>query len=474
MISAHTRLLAILGGAALAGCAVGPNFHAPAAPDIDRYTAQPLGPGFVPGQPVPADWWRGFGSAEIDALVAEALRANPTVQAAEATLRQSLENVAAQRGAYFPTIQAQGSASRNRDAVQVLSPTLTSGAPTYALYTPQLTVAFVPDVFGGNRRQVESLQAQADASRYEYDAAYLTLIANVVSVAIQEAGLRAQVEATQQVLSLERESLDVMRHELELGAIAEADVLAQDAALAQIEASLPPLQKSLDQQQDMLAVLTGHLPAQAPANHIELASLTLPGNIPIGVPAQLVERRPDVRAAEAQLHAATAAVGVAVANMLPQITLSGALGNVATESSQIFAGMTEFWTVGASLSQTLFQGGTLYHRERAARAGIDIAGAQYRLAVLTAFQNVADSLRALSADEDSVRSQERAYSTASASLAIVRQQFDLGAVSYLALLSAQQTYQQAIIGRAQALTNRYADTAALYQALGGSAPPPHS
>src|SRR5665213_2118314 len=330
MISAHTRLLAILGGAALAGCAVGPNFHAPAAPDIDRYTAQPLGPGFVPGQPVPADWWRGFGSAEIDALVAEALRANPTVQAAEATLRQSLENVAAQRGSYFPTLQAQGSASRNRDAVQVLSPTLTSGAPTYALYTPQLTVAFVPDVFGGNRRQVESLQAQADASRYEYDAAYLTLIANVVSVAIQEAGLRAQVKATQQVLSLERESLDVMRHELELGAIAEAEVLAQDAALAQIEASLPPLQKSLDQQQDMLAVLTGHLPAQAPPNHVELESLTLPGDIPIGVPAQLVERRPDVRAAEAQLHAATAAVGVAIASLLPQVTITADAGSSAT------------------------------------------------------------------------------------------------------------------------------------------------
>src|SRR5665213_1499031 len=467
MISAHTRLLVILAGATLAGCAVGPNFQRPAAPATDRYTAQPLAEGFLPGQPVTADWWRGFGSAEIDALVAEALRANPTVQAAEATLRQSLENVAAQRGSYFPTLQAQGSASRNRDAVQVLSPTLTSGAPTYALYTPQLTVAFVPDVFGGNRRQVESLQAQADASRYEYDAAYLTLIANVVSGAIQEAGLRAQVEATQQVLSLERESLAVMRRELELGAIAEADVLAQDAALAQIEASLPPLQKSLDQQRNMLAVLTGHLPAQAPDSQVELESLTLPGDIPLGVPAQLVERRPDVRAAEAQLHAATAAVGVAIANMLPQITLNGSIGNVATQSNQIFAGMTEFWTVGASLSQTLFQGGTLYHRERAARAGIDVAGAQYRLAVLTAFQNVADALRALTADEDSVRTQERAYSTASASLAIVRQQFDLGAVSYLSLLSAQQTYQQAIIGRAQALTNRFADTTALYQALGG-------
>jgi NodT family efflux transporter outer membrane factor (OMF) lipoprotein len=333
-------------------------------------------------------------------------------------------------------------------------------------------VAFVPDLFGGNRRQVESLQALADANRYEYDAAYLTLVANVVNAAIQEAGLRAQIEATQQVISLERESLGVMRKELDLGAIAEADVLAQDAALAQIEATLPPLQKSLDQQHDMLAVLTGQLPGDAPVSPLELDQLTLPSQIPVGVPAQLVERRPDVRAAEAQLHAATAAVGIAIANMLPQITLSGAIGNVATQTNQMFTGMNEFWTVGASLSQTLFAGGTLLHRERAARAGVDIAGAQYRLAVLTAFQNVADALRALAADGDAVRAQERAYTAATASLAIARQQFDLGAVSYLALLIAQQTYQQAVIGRAQALMNRYIDTAALYQALGGSAPAP--
>jgi NodT family efflux transporter outer membrane factor (OMF) lipoprotein len=474
------RALTILAGAALASCAVGPNFHRPAAPSTERYTVQPLPTpdsptaagqqSFVPGQNPPVDWWKGFGSSEVDALVDQALRANPTMQAAEATLRQSQENVAAQRGAYFPTVQAAFSASKNRNAVQVLAPTLTSGVATFALYTPQLTVSFVPDLFGGNRRQVESLQALADANRYEYDAAYLTLVANVVSAAIQEAGLRAQVEATQQVINLERESLAVMRRELELGAIAEADVLAQDAALAQIEATLPPLQKSLDQQHNMLAVLTGQLPGDAPTSHVELDQLTLPMQIPVGVPAQLVERRPDVRAAEAQLHAATATVGVTIANMLPQITLSGAIGNVATETNQIFSGMTEFWTAGASLSQTLFAGGTLYHRERAARAGVDIAGAQYRLAVLTAFQNVADALRALAADGDAVRAQERAYSASMASLAITRQQFDLGAVSYLALLIAQQTYQQAVIGRAQALMNRYADTAALFQALGGSAP----
>src|SRR5579863_8947070 len=217
MMPPRAGKLAILATAALTGCAVGPNFHAPAPPATDRYTAQPLDQNFLPGKIPSEQWWLGFGSSEIDGLVEQALRANPTMQAAEATLRQSLETVAAQRGAFFPSAQVQASASKNRNAVQVLAPTLTSGAATFALYTPQLTVSYVPDLFGGNRRQVESLQALADANRCEDDAAYLTLIANVVSAAIQEAGLRAQIEATQQVISLERESLGVMRQELDLG-----------------------------------------------------------------------------------------------------------------------------------------------------------------------------------------------------------------------------------------------------------------
>lgn len=478
-----------LGSLALSACAVGPNFHQPAEPAVDRYTAQPLPAApappatpaelpaaerpvqyFLIGQNARSDWWKGFGSDKVDALVDQALRANPTVQAAEASLRQANEYVAAQRGSYFPTVQASFSASKNRNAVQVLAPTLTSGAATFNLFTPQLTVSFVPDLLGGNRRQVESLQAQADASRFEYDAAYITLAANVVSTAIQEAGLRAQIEATQQVIALELEALSVMRRALALGAIAEADVLAQDAALAQVEATLPPLQKSLDQQQDMLVALTGQLPGEAPVSELRLDQLTLPLAIPVGVPAQLVERRPDVRAAEAQLHAATAEVGVAIANMLPQIALTGSIGNASTSVSSLFTSLTQFWSAGASLTQTLFAGGALNHRERAARAALDAAGAQYRTAVLTAFQNVADSLRALAADQDAVQAEEYAYRASLASLEIARRQVELGAVSYLVLLNAEQTFQQALIGRAQALTSRYADTAALFLALGGSAP----
>jgi NodT family efflux transporter outer membrane factor (OMF) lipoprotein len=478
---------------ALAGCAVGPNYHRPAEPTTDSYTAQKQPPvvggavtdgamapadgavqTFVGGQEPPAQWWHEFGSADLDALVTEALRANPNVQAAEAALRQAQENVAAGRGAYFPQVQLTGDASRNRDAVQVLAPTLSSGAPIFNLYTPQVSVSYIPDLFGANRRQVESLQAQAEASGDEYDAAYLTLAANVVTAAVQEAGLRAQIAATRQIIDTEGESVQVMQHQLDLGAIAEADLIAQESALALLEASLPPLQKSLDQQRDMLAVLTGHLPSDPPAAQFELDAITLPATIPLSVPSKLVERRPDVRAAAAQLHAATANVGVAIANMLPQITLSGSLGSVATTTGTIFAGQSEFWSVGASLSQTLFAGGTLLHRERAARAALDQAGDQYRAAVLTAFQNVADALRALAADADAVQAADRAATLSQTNLDIARRQYEIGAVNSLSLLIAQQTYQQALINRAQARTNRYVDTAALFQALGGHAQQPVS
>jgi NodT family efflux transporter outer membrane factor (OMF) lipoprotein len=470
-------------GAALGAC-VGPNFHRPVPPQIQRYTAEPLavatasssGVGgaaqrFVEGQDTPRNWWTLFGSAEIDALVNEALRANPDVASAQAALRQAMENTAAQRGSYFPAVQASFDATRNRDAVGVVQPTLQSAIPLYNLFTPQVTVSYVPDVFGANRRAVESLAAQAEASRFQLDATYLTLTANVVTTAIQEAGLRAQIEGTQQVIELERESLGVLRRELELGAIAEADVYAQDAALAQLEGTLPPLTKQLHQARDQLAALTGHLPAEFKPADVELDQLVLPTDLPLGVPSQLVERRPDVRAAEAQLHAATAQLGVAIANLLPQVTLTGNIGSTATLMSDLFKPGTGFWSIGANATQTLFQGGALIHRKRAAGAALDQAGAVYKSAVLTAFQNVADALHALDADADALNAASRSADAAQKSLGVARRQLELGSVSYLALVNSEQTYRQAIVVLAQARANRYADTAALFQALGGSISP---
>jgi NodT family efflux transporter outer membrane factor (OMF) lipoprotein len=425
---------------------VGPNFHRPAAPAAARYTETPLpastaapeGPGggaqrFLAAQEVPRNWWTLFGSADLDALVDQALRANPSVAAAQAALRQAMENTAAQRGAYFPSVQVGFEPSRQRNAVGVLAPTLNSGDALFNLFTTQVSVSYVPDVFGANRRAVESLAAVAEANRFSLDATYLTLVANVVTAAVQEAGLRSQITATERVIALERDALAVLRRELELGAVAEGDVFAQEAALAQIETTLPPLHRQLQQTRDSLAALTGRLPADLGPVHFELDQLTLPSDLPIGVPSQLVERRPDVRAAEAQLHAATAQVGVVIADMLPQITLTGDVGSTATLMRDLFKPGTGFWTAGATLSQTLFQGGTLLHRKRAADAALDQAGAMYRSAVLTAFQNVADALHALSADADAMEAAGRATAAAQKSLDVVQRQLELGAVSYLAL-----------------------------------------
>jgi NodT family efflux transporter outer membrane factor (OMF) lipoprotein len=468
----------------LLGACVGPNFHRPPPPAAARYTAQPLpehtaeapGPGgaaqrFLADADVPRNWWALFGSDEINALVEQALRANPNVHAAEAALRQALENTAAQRGAYWPTAQANFAASRQRDAVGVLSPNLTSGTALYNLYTPQVTVSFVPDVFGANRRQVESLAAQADAAAFQLDATYLTLTANVVMAAIEEAGLTEQIAATQRVVAQGRDALVLMRRQLELGAIAEGDVYAQETALANLEATLPPLRKQQQQTEDALAALTGRLPADLAASQLRLDALTLPADLPLGVPSQLVERRPDVRAAEAQLHAATAQVGVAIANLLPQFVITGTLGSSATAMADLFKPGTGFWSIGATATQTLFQGGTLIHRKRAADAALDEAGALYKSAVLTAFQNAADALHALDEDAESLRAAATAEAAAKRSLDVVQRQLELGAVSTLALINAQQNYEQALIAAAQARTNRFADTAALFQALGGSIRP---
>ena len=474
-------------GAALFGCAVGPDFKAPPAPKAEHYEEQappeqvgaPSSSGgsgamaaqrLVEGAPVATEWWRGYGSADLDQLVSTAFAANPTLLAAQATLRQAHETTAATRGAYFPQASAGFSAGRQRNPVEVLSPTLTSGAALFNLYTPQVTVSYVPDVFGANRRQVESAEAEEEAARQELAATYLTLAGNVVTAAVQEAGLSAQLEATDRIITVEREALDILKRQYDLGAVAEADVLAQAAALAALETGRPALDKQLAQQRHALAVLTGRLPSDPPPVAFRLADLKLPAEIPLGVPSELVRRRPDVRAAEAQLHAASAQVGVATANLLPQFMLTASIGSTATDMASLFTSGTGFWTVGASLSQTLFAGGALVHRRRAAVAALDAAGDQYRAAVLMAFQNVADSLRAVEADAEAEEAARRAAKAAEASLAIARRMLELGAVSYLALVLAEQTYQQNVLALAQAQSNRLLDTAALFQALGGTAP----
>ena len=477
------RGAALLATLALAACAVGPDFERPAKPSVEQYvpgtapaaTAGATGPGgdvqrFLAGQDVPADWWTAFGSTALDGLVAQAFRANPTVAAAQASLRQARENLAAQRGVYFPSLALGADATRSKEPVDVLSPTLTSGASIFNLYTAQVSVSYALDIFGGNRRAVESAAATAESNQWQLEATYLTVAGNVVTAAIQLAGLDEQIGAAERAITLERDMLAILKRELELGAVAGLDVAAQETALAQSEAALPPLRRQREATLHLVAVLTGQLPGEARVPSLELAELKLPTDIPLGVPSELVTRRPDVRAAEADLHVATAMVGVSVANLFPQLSISAALGSTATVPSALFKSYTDFWTAGASLSQTLFAGGALVHRKRAAEAALDAAGANYRSAVLGAFQNVADALRALEADAATLAAAERAFEAAQRSLIIVRRQLELGAANYLGLLAAEQAHAQAESGVAAARAARYADTAALRQALAGPVP----
>ncbi|HAM50770.1 MAG TPA: histidine kinase [Nitrospiraceae bacterium] len=469
----------LAGVALLSGCAVGPDFHRPTPPAVDGYTAQPLTATsstadvaggeeqrFVKGMDIPQQWWALFKSPPLNALIEKSLKANPTIDAAKAALRQARENVSAQVGYYFPFIQGSGSASRAKDS-GAISPVTSAGEEPYSLQTAQVSVGFVPDVFGGNRRQVESLTAQADFQRFQLEATYLTLTSNVVAAAIQEASLRSQISATLSIIKIETEMLDQLRRQFTLGYVAGLDVAAQEAALAQVQQTLPTLQKQLAQTRDLLAALAGRFPNEELEETFEFASLSLPEELPVSLPSKLVEQRPDVRAAEEQLHSASAQVGVTVAAMLPSITLSADLGSTASGIGKLFTPGTGFWALAGNLTQPIFQGGTLLHRKRAAEAGLDQAGAQYRITVIAAFQNVADTLHALQSDADALKAAAAFEQAAKRSLDLARRQFELGYVNYLSLLSAQQAYQQAVINLVQAEANRFADTAALFMALGG-------
>jgi NodT family efflux transporter outer membrane factor (OMF) lipoprotein len=476
------KLSQVAGAAVLAGlsaCAVGPDFRPSDAPAVKGYTPESLeqttrssktaggeAQRFVEGMDIPGQWWTLFHSDALNALLTDALAHNADLKVAQAALKVAQENYYAQEGVYYPSVSANFNPSRYKNAVQP-SPTLNSYVPYFNLYTAQVSVSYTLDVFGGNRRQVETLEAQADAQKYQLEATYLTLTSNVVAAAVQEASLRGQISATEYIIKVEREGLDIYRRRLALGDVAGADVAAQEAALGQAESALPQLRKQLAQQRDLLTALAGRLPSEEVSQTFDLATLDLPSELPVSLPSKLVEQRPDIKSAEGQLHAASAQVGVAIANMLPQITLSANVGTIATQANQLFMPGNGFWQLAGNIAQPIFQGGQLLHKTRAARANLEQAAEQYRSTVITAFQNVADSLRALQNDAEAVRSNLAAEQAAANSLGIARRQQELGDISYLALLNAEQAYQQAVINLVQARASRYADTAALFQALGG-------
>ena len=470
----------------VSGC-VGPNFVPPPAPDAEGYLPGKLaspsgGPGagppiprqhFVTGAAVSARWWAAFRSEPLNDLIRQSVEHNPTLQTAEAAIKIANYNALAQRGIWLPQITGNSTSSQilQSNAGTVFGAPLDSVDQTqFSLVTHALTISFVPDIWGGNFRAVENLDAVTEQSLFQLEAAYLTLTGNVVTAAIQEASLRGQIAATQRVIAIERRLLDILKRQFEAGQAARADVLAQEAALAAAEQLLPPLEKQLGVQRDLLTALAGQLSADEILQKFDLKSLKLPPNLPISLPSKLVDQRPDVRAAEAAMHSASAQIGVAIAARLPNITISANGGTSGYNFAQSFTPGTGFYTVAGAITAPIFDGFTLYNKQKAAEAALEQAEAAYRTAVITAFQNVADALRALQADARAVKAALHAEETAKASLDVVESQLRAGQVNQLAVLNAQQTYLTAVVSRVLAEANRLSDTAALFVALGGGWP----
>jgi len=463
----------------LGACAVGPNYHTPKAPDT-ALTPTPL-PGatqaaggqaqsFVLAGDISGDWWTLYHSPELNALIQAALANNPSLQAAQATLRAAEEDQRAAEGALFPTVSGNFQVQRAQTSIAAPESqgfAATAAPAPYTLYNASLGVSYALDLFGGSRRQVESLAAQTDYQRDQLEAAYLTLSANIVTAAIGEAALQAQIADTQQVIGDEQHELSILNTQVSLGGAPQSAVLQQQATLAAAQATLPPLESQLAQMQNQLAAYVGVFPGNFHAAEFTLASLTLPQDLPVSLPSQLVAQRPDIEAAAAQLHTASAKLGVADANMLPQISLSADIGHEGLTPAMLFTPQTLLWSLAAGVAQPIFEGGILSAQRKAAQANLQGAAAQYQSTVIGAFQNVADVLTALQYDAQTLDAAQAAQDAAAQSLSVTQSQYQLGAVPFTAVLTAQTTYQNAAIAQVKASAARLADTAALYQAMGG-------
>jgi len=459
----------------LSGCAVGPDFAVPDSPRPDRYSLSG-DPGateaagntrqvFTAGARLEAEWWRRFHSAELDALMAQALAGNPGLAAARASLAQAGHALQAGNGVFFPSLGAEAGATRQQSSPARLD---LAGTPSvFNLFSLSGTVTYALDLFGGNRRLVEELGAERDLARAEEEAAFLTLEANLVDAVIARAAYRAEIEATAALAAEEREQITLTETQVRAGTTGYAAVLALKGQLAVTEATLPVLAQKAAEADDLLVILAGRAPGEWRAPEIDLASLTLPADLPVSLPSDLVRQRPDIQAAEATAHAASANVGVATAAMLPAITLSGAYGSNATRGGNLFTGPANFWSFGGDATAPLFEGGALWYRRKAALDAYEQAGALYRQAVLGAFAQVADSLQALDHDAESLKAEETALDAAQQQDRLVAANYQAGLAGYLGVLASNGQVCQARIGVLQATAVRYQDTVALFAALGG-------
>lgn len=477
MIQTKTLCTLFLLALPSSGCAVGPDFNS-FAPPVVKLTSKALTePGavagerqrFVDGLDIPGDWWTLFHSQSLNTVIETALRHNHDLAAAQAALRIAYANVEVQRGFYLPTVDGSHNTTRAKVAAGDVSSPVNSSGSFYTLHTGQLSVSYSPDIFGGLRRQIESAKALEDQQRFQLEAVYLTLVSNIALAAVQEASLRDQIRATQRLVSVQRELLALLTTQLQLGQITELDVAAQEAALAQANQALPPLYKQLAITRDLITALTGHFAGEGLKETFDFRELRLPASLPVSLSSQVIRQRPDIRAAEANVHALSAQIGVAIANRLPQFSIMGTAGRQSEQLPNLFNASPAyaFWSIAGTATQVLFDGFSLEQKQRAAEAGFDQALEQYRSVVIIAFQNVADALQALAHDAQALRAAKNSERASERALNLVREQLKLGQVSSLQVLNTQQAYFQALLGVVQAKASRYADTVALYQALGG-------
>jgi NodT family efflux transporter outer membrane factor (OMF) lipoprotein len=460
--------------ALLGGCAVGPNFVRPAAPDTDRYTheAQPeatvkadgQAQHFTPGTDIPADWWRLFKSPQLDAIVRQAISNNPTLQAAEASLRQSQDNLRAGYGLYFPQGQAGVSASRQLTA-PVQQGSQSSGS-IFNLFTASGTISYTLDVFGGKRRTVEGLRAQADSQRYESKAAFLALSANVVNTSVARSAYMAQIRATEQLIELENQQLHLAETQVRAGTAPYSTVLSVRSLISANQALLALLEQNASQAEHLLAMLEGVVPSKANLPDIDLAELSLPADLPLSLPSDLVNQRPDILSSEALMHLASANIGIATAAMFPSFSLSGTYGGASTTLANLSA-VSKFWSIGPTATTPVFQGNSLWYVRRASIDAYQQSQATYRQTVLGAFEQVADSLKALEHDAEGLQAQVEAQRAAGEALNLLQVNYRAGLVAFPDVLTADVQFHQATIGWLQALAQRHQDTVALFVALGG-------
>jgi NodT family efflux transporter outer membrane factor (OMF) lipoprotein len=461
--------------ALVCSCAVGPNFHRPDAPPVTRYsngkqTNETVSVNgsvqrFEMGKTVAADWWHLFQSSALDAVIAEAIANNPSLDAAEASLKSSQDNLRSGYGIFYPSVDADAGATRERYTAANIGEK--SPGTVFNLFTLSTSVSYALDIFGGQRRLVEGLHAQVDVAHANEQAAYLALTSNIVNTVIARAAYRAEVNATQQLIELQKEQVRLAEVQSEAGTVPYSTVLSLRSQLAAYKATIPQLEQKSTQSAHLLAALTGHVPAEWKAPNVALTDLILPGDLPVSLPSALVRQRPDILAAEATAHAASANIGVATAALLPNVTLNGALAATSNSTIMLFPANGKEWSIGADVTAPLFEGGTLWFKRKAALDNYRQAMALYRQTVLGAFEQVADSLRALDHDAQTLLAEDESLAAAEQTLRLIQANYQAGIATYLDVLNADSQYHQATIADIQANAVRYQDTVALFAALGG-------